>query len=582
LRAREDGPTVAVRQHREGAWRDTTWSELRDEAAAFGSGLLELGIGKGDRVGLALKPCVEGLIALLGIQGVGATPFGIYPTTPLETVDFLVETAEGRAAVIEPAWEPHFRRRAIHTVVPGADTGDELLALGRSRHAAEPREWEQLVAGGRGDDTWTIYFTSGTTGRPKGVPLSDRMVMTAGYFDLFGHGEGLLPPPTPRDRTFHEIPLASVAGPIFGLYYGLVFGCTAHIPEDPTDATAALREASPTIFLTFPRMWELRMSEALANVQGRSALRRGVYAAAMRVREATAARQQAGRRASAPLRLADAFAYRVACRPLLEGWGFASLGLVLTGGATLAPELIRQWRRWGVVIRQIYGQTESGGLATIQTERFPPPGYAGRPGPRMDVRVDADGEILVRGEGVFRGYLGLPEATAAALDEDGWFYSGDAGVIAEDGNLRVLDRKSDLIVLDSGRTVVASELESVLKQSRYVRNAVVVGGGEADLVALIELDDAAAREWGRRHDLAETEYEGLAQSPEVVALVEAELAAANEQLAAAEQPCVRAVRLLPSAIDLDDPMQATPTRKVRRAQLALRYQDLVEEMRAVR
>jgi long-chain acyl-CoA synthetase len=440
-----------------------------------------------------------------------------------------------------------------------------------------PGEWEELVAAGRGDDAWTIYFTSGTTGRPKGVPLSDRMILTAGYFDLFGDGDGFLRPPTEDDTTFHEIPLASVAGPVFGIYYGLVFGCTTYIPADPGTAAAALPHASPTIYLTFPRMWELRMSDALAAVERRPPLGRAAYRAAMRVREATTRRQLAGRPVPPLLGAADALAYRAVCRPLLAQWGFERLRLVLTGGATLAPELIRQWRGWGVVIRQIYGQTESGGLATIQTEPFPPPGFAGRPGPRMELRVDGDGEILVRGEGVFRGYLSLPEATAAALDADGWFYTGDAGELAPDGNLRVLDRKADLIQLESGERVVASELESVLKESRYIRNAVAVGTERA-VVALIELDEAAARSWAAREGLAATRYEELAQLPETTRLVDGEVQRANERLVAAGKHAVAAVRLLPAPIDLEDPAQATPTRKVRRAQVAAMYPRLVAEM----
>jgi long-chain acyl-CoA synthetase len=558
LRAQQEGGRVAVSQQQaDGSWRDTTWAELRAVAAAFGSGLLERGIGRGDRVGLLLRPRVEGIVALLAVQGIGATAFPIYPTTPAETVEYLVELAEGKLVVDDEH--------------PWAET----LAAGRARRERVPDEWEQLVAEGRGDDTWTIYFTSGTTGRPKGVPLSDRMILTAAYFDLFSEGAGLLTPPGRGDRTFHEIPLASVAGPPFAIYYGLVFGSTSFIPYDPSTAEDALRHARPTFFLTFPRMWELRMSEARADKDGKR-----LYDTAMRIREAAAVRREQGRRVPLPLRAADALALRLVCRPLLARWGFQDLRLVWTGGATLPPDLIRQWRRWGVVIRQIYGQTESGGMATIQAEPFPTPGFAGRPGPRMELRVSDDGEILLRGEGVFHGYLNLPEATAAALDADGWFYTGDAGVLDPSGNLRVLDRKSDLIVLESGRTIVGSEIENVLKESRYIRNAVVAAGGTSDVVGLVELDDAAAREWARRNGVAASEYEGLARAPEIVALVEREVDAANERLAAAEQALVSSFRLLPVPIDLDDPAQATPTRKVRRAQLAQKYQSLVEEMRA--
>jgi len=571
-----------VRQQRGGVWQDHTWARLHDDAAAFAAGLRELGLERGDRVGLFLPACVEGLVALLGAQGAGLVPFGIYPGTPPETVAFLLETTDAKAVVLGdgcevPAALAGDRPEAIAL---GTDW-DRLLVGGRRRHIAQAGEWEHEVAQGSPGEVSTIYFTSGTTGRPKGVMLSCTNLLTAGYFDHFSEPPGLLPAPRGDDRTFHEIPLASVAGPVFGIYYPLVFGCTAYIPERFDDTTAALREASPTIFLTFPRMWEMRASDAAAAVAARPAPLRAAYSLAMAVRERTAGRRQAGRGIPPLLRLADRIARRTVCRPLLEGWGFADLRLVLTGGATLPPELIRTWRRWGVVIRQIYGQTESGGLATIQTEPYPQPGNAGRPGPRLEVRLDVDGEILVRGEGgLFLGYLDRPDATAEAMDPEGWLHTGDVGAIEPDGNLRVFDRKSDLITLESGDVVVASEIESVLKRSPYVRNAVVVGEGLPGLYGLIELDPGVAQAWARRRHLAAEGYEALVAEPQVRDLIDGELASANEQLAREGRAPVRAVRLLPREIDVNDPTEMTATRKVRRRELARKHQPLVDEMAA--
>jgi long-chain acyl-CoA synthetase len=580
-RALEQPDRAAVRQQRDGIWHSHTWSQLRDQAASFGSGLLELGLEPGQRVGILLRPCIEGLLALLGCQGAGLVPFGIYPGTPPETAEFLVQTTDARAVVIDADQSRALGAGAKNVeLVELGDGFSELLRRGTERRAARPGEWGQLVAAGRVDAASTIYFTSGTTGRPKGVLLSSENLLTAGYFDFFSDPPGLLPAPTADDRTFHEIPLASVAGPVFGIYYGLVFDCVAYIPEQTDDATAALREAAPTIYLTFPRMWELRASEAAATIDAQPAWRRAAYNAAMSIRQRTIDLQESGRAVPALLQRVDALARRLFCGPLLAQWGFADLGLVLTGGATLTPDLIRTWRRWGVVIRQIYGQTETGGLATIQTERFPAAGNAGRPSARVQIKLDEDGEILVRGDGgLFLGYLNLPQQTAEVMDPDGWLHTGDLALLDDDGNIRVIDRKSDIITLGSGEQVVGSQLETALKQSRFIRNAVVVSDGVA-VFALIELDADAAAVWARRRGITASGYEALAADGQVRALVDAEVSMVNDRLPDGQATPIAATRLLPHAIDLNDPSQVTATRKVRRRQIAERHQTLIDEMSA--
>jgi long-chain acyl-CoA synthetase len=583
-RAADEPGRIAVHQQRRGSWRPYTWRELHEQAAAFGSGLLEIGCERGSHLGLLLRPSVEGLIALLGAQGVGVVPFGIFPGTPQETVDFLLETTAARMVIVDKGETATVQAgRASTEVLELGEQFDQLLERGARRRASAPDEWKREVQAGRIEEPSTIYFTSGTTGSPKGVLLSVENLLTAGYFDFFSDPPGLLPAPTPDDRLFHEIPLASVPGPVFGIYYELVFGSQAYIPDAGVDNTAALQHVSPTMYLTFPRMWETRASQATAAMDARPAAIRSAYGTAMAVRQRVIDLQEAGKTVPVPLRWADALADRLFCKPLLKQWGFASLGLVLTGGATLTPELVGTWRRWGVVIRQIYGQTETGGLATIQTERFPRPGNAGRPSPRVQVRVDEDGEILVRGDGgLFLGHLNLPEQTAAVMDESGWLRTGDVGMIDADGNLRMMDRRSDIIVLESGEQVVASQIETVLKQSRFVRNAVVGSDGVDMLYALLELDPDAAAVWGKRQGITADGYEALAADEQVRALVDAEVEAANGRLRLERLASISATRILPRAIDINDPSQVTATRKVRRRQIAEKYQGLVDEMIPVR
>jgi long-chain acyl-CoA synthetase len=582
-----------MRVQRYGVWREWTWKEIDDAASAFGLGLLALGFEKGDRVALMARPSLPALISSLGIQGVGCVPVGIFPPTNADGIRYIVNNSEARGFVgSESDLVAKFLSTASscqsveHIVL--LDSGDgthpqtpekswkEVLDLGRTRRSQQSEEWESSVAALTLDDICGIHYTSGTTGQPKGAMLSHRNFLRS-YFAPFGSDAGMLRPLSPSDSIMHEIPIASMAGPLFGIYFPLVYGAIGHVPDPRVDPTDALREVSPTFFFGYPRTWELKASQALGAIETSSMAGRSAYRIAMAVRRRAMNAAWASRPVPLVWAALSLVAHALVFKPMLDKMGYGRFRWVLSGGAPLSPELVKLWWLWGVHIRELYGLTECGGLATLQTDAVPLPGLAGRAIPGVELKLADDGEILIRGECVFSGYFQRPDATAQALDPEGWLHSGDIGHLEPDGNLKVVDRKSDVVFLKSGQMIPVSELEHVLKQGRHIQTAIVVGEGKPFLGALIELDFGAVGDWARRNGINE-QGAALAEHSATTALIGSEIEEANRVLIDLGKQPIQAFRILPRALNPDDPTEVTSTRKVRRRGVIDKFQYFVEEM----
>ena len=594
-RAVESPRRVGMRMQRYGVWREWTWADIEESAAAFGLGLMELGFAKGDRVALMAGPSLQALIASLGIQGIGCVPVGIFPSTNPDGVRFVLANSKARGFVASDgdlllrfigagSTDPS----SVDTVVlvsgkAGSYRGrpvrswDALLELGRARRKARENEWQTSVAAAKLDDVCAIHYTSGTTGQPKGALLSYRNFLLS-YFAPFGDGPRQLRPVGPSDLMMHDIPIASMAGPLFGIYFPLVYNAIGHVPDPLVDPTDALREVSPTFFFSYPRTWELKASQVLGAIESSSLAGRTAYRLAMAARRHAMEAAWSGRKVPLTWAILSAVARAAVFGPMLDKIGYGRLKWVFSGGAPLSPELVKLWWLWGVHIRELYGLTECGGLATLQTDKIPVPGLAGPAIPGVELRLAEDGEILLRGGCVFKGYYQRPDATAQALDADGWLHTGDIGELRPDGNLRVIDRKSDVVFLKSGQMVPVSELEHVLKQGRHIQTAIVIGEARPFLGALIELDFEAVRDWAQRHGIAEQSTTGLAVHPGVVELIAGEIAEANRIFGGQGKQQVQAFRLLPRPLNPDDPTEVTSTRKIRRRGIAEKFKHLVEEM----
>jgi long-chain acyl-CoA synthetase len=440
---------VAVRVQRYGIWEEWSWARLEEAVVLSASGFLELGISPGDRVGIVAGACYEALISTLALQAIGAVAFGISPSASLEAIDSLAAHARCRHFVVEGS-QTYQTLMAVSQLTPLSalvlvrtpvapivgqrgvhHTWQQLTELGAVRHSRLPAEWAELVSTGTPDDVCGLYSTTSFAETSRWALLTHRQLLSA-WLAPFEPGPDRVSPLSQADRTFHDVPAAYVIGLVFGLLYPVVFGCVAHIPDRASDLRDALCEVSPTVYLCQPHLWEERARQAAAALQTGGGVGGFAYRAALGARR----RADLGRSGHGLWRVLGAVGRRVVFGPMLAKLGLAHLHLAVSYGDDLSPSVAQLWHLWGIEIRQAYGPMECGGLATLQRESVPRAGFAGRALPGVELRIEQDGEILLRGETVFGGYLD-PEAGANTIDREGWFHTGDFGELLPDDNLRI-------------------------------------------------------------------------------------------------------------------------------------------------
>jgi long-chain acyl-CoA synthetase len=584
---------VAFRSKELGIWRETTWRELADRVAALALGFArEYRLGRGETVAIVGNPCPEWTIADLAAQALGAITYGIYPTSAPGEVRHLLQ--HGGAALIVVEDQEHLDKTLeVLDACPSArgvlvvDTRAlfmyrhprvrplaDVEGLGRAALAAEPDALGRLARSLSPDDPATIIYTSGTTGHPKGAVYRHGPHLAAcaniiEHYPILKNGE---------HRAVAMLPLCHAMGRNLAITMPLLAGIVPHYPESVDTFADALYEIQPTFVFTVPRYLQKFAAHLLVGLDQSSGVKRAAYRLAIGVGH-RALQSRHGAPASVPGSAAlAALAHALVFRWLLEKVGFARAQLVISSGAPLPPAVAALWQAWGVNLCEAYGQTETGGaLVSGQRGPYPRPGDVGMVAPNITIELDADGEILVRGE-LFAGYWRDPDATRA-LYRDGKLATGDVGEWTDARALRLVDRKKDILITAGGKNVSPSHVESRLRASPYISEAAVFGEGRKYLVALLEADGETVGEWAREHGVVHTGYASLIACPEVVGLIEAEVRRANDDLTRVEQ--VKAFRLLPRELDPeleDEPV--TPTRKVKRRLMAERYGPLVASMYA--
>lgn len=588
-RASRSATDVALRVKRRGIYREVSWEEYYRHVACFALGLRALGLESGDRVAIMGDPCPEWVYADLAVQSLGGVSCGIYPTNaPAEVYQlmqdsgatlFIAEDQEHLDKILSVAEQlPNLRKvividtRALFMYDhPLVTTFAEVERQGAEIFAREPDLFAGLVAKVAPDDLAVLVYTSGTTGVPKGVMHTHRTLVAAGVAYLL-----VVPETLQGQRTVSHLPLAHVVERMMTVVLPLLAPVTPHFGEDQESLVETFWEVGPTMILTVPRYWEKLASQLLIGVRASSWVKRVAYHGAMAVGRRVMERRWAGRSVPLPWRLAYTCARWMVFRPLLDKVGFVHLRVALTGAAAIPPGVKRLWQIWGLDLREAYGQTETAGLITGGQRSWTEPGNLGKPPPHPDWQVILadDGEVLVRAPMVFAGYWRNPDDTAKTV-RDGWLYTGDVGEWTEEGELRLVDRKKDLMVTAGGKTISPMQIENALKASPYVSEAVVFGEGRKYVVALIELDQEAVQEWARLRGIPYTSYTALTQHPDVQRLIAGEVEAANRDLARVEQ--VKQFRIIPKELD-PEVGETTPTRKVKRDLMYRMFQDLVESM----
>ena len=577
---------VALRQKEFGIWRPLTWRDYAERSSRFALGLLQLGLQRDEKVAILGENRSEWVIAQFGAGLAGGIVAGVYPTSPGVEIEYLLQLAGAPVIVCEDQEQldkvlsvranlPELRHIVLidtrglrHYDRSGIHEFEALVEAGRALEAAQPTRIAELAAAQTLDDIGLIVFTSGSTGRPKAAQMSWRGLGAA------ARGLNTMLGCTERDALVSYLPLCHVAEQMFSIHIPLATGAVVNFAESLRTVQEDLRELSPQVFFGVPRIWEKFHASIQTKLREAGGWRLALYRRALSSVGRFAARPRA--QWSLAQRLTHAFWYVLILRALLNFVGLRRCRVAISSGAPIAPDILHFFRVLGVPIREAYGLTEASGATTMQASDASPVGTVGRAYPGVEVELADDGEILIRGDVVFRGYFRNPEATAEAIDAGGWLHTGDVArwEDAPGGReLRIIDRKKDIMITAGGKNITPSEIENALRISPYIKEAIVIADRRRFVSALLQIDFESVANWAEGQGLAYTNFKSLVEQAAVRAMVENEVAGVNARLAQVQQ--VRKFHLLAKELDHDDG-EVTATMKVRRKTITEKYADVIE------
>jgi long-chain acyl-CoA synthetase len=582
------GERVAVRQKERGIWEQTTWREIGVIAREITGGLADLGLAPGEVVSILANSSREWLYADLGVLCAGGVTNGIYPTDASSQCEYILTDSSSVGIFLEDEeqldkillirerlpllrWIVVFDMKGLGNFEDPMVMGLEALrARGRAHAQAHPGDFERRAAARRPEDLAVLVYTSGTTGKAKGAMISHRNMTRSIHHSArngFDYRE--------TDETLMFLPMCHVLGRIITLL-GVYTGNVTNFAERPDTVAENIREVAPTIMVSVPRLWEKFHSAVTLSVKEASPLQQAAYRAAMAIGLQVAECYLAGRPVPGWLKLRYRFAHWLVLDNVRRMVGLHRTRLAGTGAAPISPELIRWYLALGVPMVEAWGQTELSGVGTCNPITRIRIGSIGRAVSHVELRLSAEGELLVRGETVFMGYLNQPEKTAETL-RDGWLHTGDVCTVDDDGYYHITDRMKDIIITAGGKNVTPSEIENELKFSPYITDAVVIGDRRPYLTALIMIDQDNVEQFAQDRSVPFSDFASLCRAPEVEALIASEVERVNRRFARVEQ--VKAFRLIDRQLTAEDE-ELTPTMKLKRTFVQRKYAELVASMYA--
>jgi long-chain acyl-CoA synthetase len=587
-RARPRRP--AYREKDLGIWQTWSWRDANAAVRALACGLAALGFERGMRLAVVGDNRPRLYWAMLAAQCLGGVPVPLYQDAQGPDMAWILADAGIDFAVAEDQEQVdkllgigglrhilfHDGRGMRHYT--GVQSLDAVMELGRAHDAAHPGFFDAQVAAGQGDDIAVILYTSGTTGKPKGVCQSHASLLAAARG---GVGFDRL---TERENIVSYLPMAWVGDCLFSFAQALAAGFTVNCPESGDTVLGDLREIGPTCFFAPPRVFENLLTTVTIRMEDAGRLKRALYRHYMELARRAGADILDGKAVSARDRLDYALGELLIYGPLKNMLGFSKLKVAYTAGAAIGPDLFRFYRSLGVNLKQLYGSTETCAYVCLQPNGAVKLDSVGPPAPGVEVRVAGDGEVLVRSPAMLSEYYGRPDATREALDADGYFRTGDAGYLDVDGHLRIIDRAADVGRMADGTLFAPNHIENKLKFSPYIKEAVAFGNGRDTVCAFVNIDPLAVGDWAERRGIAYGGYTDLAGNAAVLELVRECVAKVNAELAlepATAPAQVRRLLVLHKELDPDDD-ELTRTRKVRRGFIAEKYAVLVEALYAGR
>lgn len=574
---------VALRRKEYGIWNRISWREYGQKVREAAGGLLAIGLERGDRVAILGDNRPEWLFCHLATMAVGCATCGVYSTSAPEQIAYVVGHSESKVLFAENeeqvdkileilnklnlrqvvVWDPKGLWGFSHTEIIFFD---KFMEQGRLYLEKHPEDILARIDAIDPQDTAMMIYTSGTTGPPKGAMITHHNILsiTESFMSASPIYRG--------DEILSYLPLAHIYENIMSFFQAIWSGSTVNFVESIDTLAMNLREVSPTIFASVPRIWEKFASMIEIRMSDSTPLKRLFYRLAVLV---------GLRYIRAKKKTREHLLWVLLYRPLYwlvlhhlrRQLGFERVRWAICAAAPASPELFEYFNALGIPLREGYGQTESTGVIAIQRIDRPRWGFVGEPIPDMEVKIAEDGEILTRGPGVFKGYFKDQELTASTI-KNGWLHTGDVGAL-EDGFLKILDRKKDILITAGGKNITPAFIENKLKFGSYIQDAVVIGDRRKYLTALILIDEDNVTKYAQDHRIPFTTFADLTQNPEIQKLIEGEVSKVNKTLSHVET--VKKFALLPRRFYEEDG-DVTPTKKVKRRFLEERYADLINKL----
>ncbi|HTU80344.1 MAG TPA: long-chain fatty acid--CoA ligase [Solirubrobacteraceae bacterium] len=555
-----------------------TWGELRERVDALAGGLAKLGVRRGDTVALMLANRPEFHLCDLAAMMLGATPFSLYTTYTPEQIRYLVGDAGAKLLICEQQYLAQVReaRRELpeleYVIVVDGEAPLGTLALSEVEASNPGFDVESCVARIQPADVLTLIYTSGTTGPPKGVQLIHRNIRA-----LIESTREMIDFPR-EGRVISWLPAAHIAERNAHHYLPIVFGLQITCCHEPREVLSYLPEVRPSWFFAVPRIWEKLKAGLEAMVASQPEERRAELAAALEAGVRKVRLEQAGEPVPAELAAQAAKADAEIFSGLRAMLGLDQVQAINVGAAPTPLEVLEFFHAIGLPLAELWGMSETCGAGAVNPKERIKLGTVGPPAPGVQIRLDSDGEVLVRSDAVMLGYRNLPEKTSEAFTEDGWLRTGDIGSFDEDGYLRIVDRKKELIINAAGKNMSPANIEATLKSaSPLIGQACCIGDRRPYNTALIVLDADFAPAWAAQHGIRDASLASLAAEQSVHAAIQARVDAANAKLARVEQ--IKSFQIVPGDW-LPGGDELTPTMKLKRKPIAEKYAATIDGMYA--
>ncbi|MET4167829.1 MULTISPECIES: AMP-dependent synthetase/ligase [Gordonia] len=555
-----------------GGLQEITWAEYARRVEAIAGGLAALGVKRGDTVGIMLTNRPEFHLVDAAALHLGAIPFSIYNTSSPEQIEYLFGNAENSVVVTEQVFLPVLTaaNTAVSTtvVVDGVATGAVSLADVEQTPAPEGFDFTASWQAVQPDDLATLIYTSGTTGPPKGVEITHRNIVAemAALAEIVQAGFD--------DRAISYLPAAHIADRVSSHAANMMRGIQITTVPDPREIAAALPDVHPTFFFGVPRVWQkIRAGIEAKLAEESSPVKKALAGWAFGVGASTAQARVEGKRSGG---LAHGLADRLVLHKVRTALGLDQVSFAGSGAAAIPPEVLTFFLGLGIPVLEVWGMSETTGVSTMTTSDNLRIGTVGTPVRGMEVKLADDGELLVRGPVVMRGYRKQPDKTAETIDADGWLSTGDIATIDDDGNVTIVDRKKELMINESGKNMSPTNIENAMKAaSSLIGQVAAIGDARPYVSALVVLDPDAAAARAKKLDLSGADLTELSSHPEVVDEVAVAIRAGNQSLSRVEQ--VKRFTIVPTAWDPGGD-ELTPTMKLRRKPIATKYANEIGEL----